>query len=412
MRFLILTQYFAPESAAPQVRLAAMIRELVRLGQEVEVVTALPNHPVGHIFPGYEKTLYVRETWEGLPVHRVWLYASMGAGPRRMLNYGSFVVTCSLGLVRARRPDYLFVESPPLFLGIAAYLASMAWRRPFIFNVADLWPDSVRGLGLMSDGAVLRATERLERWTYRKAKYVNAVTEGIRDSLVQKKHVPPEKVLFLPNGVDTHTFQPAPPDQDLVQRLGVEGRHLVLYAGTHGFAHGLEFVLQAAQLLQGRPDIEFLFVGDGSEKPKMMALASRMALKNVRFLDPVPPAQLARFYTLTRVGLCVLRRSPLSEGTRLVKALSAMASRVPVLYSGAGEGARMVRAAEAGIVTDPEDVQSMADAVIELVDNASLAKRLGNNGRKYVEEHMSWSTLVSAWLRELGSRPSSRRQRF
>jgi colanic acid biosynthesis glycosyl transferase WcaI len=411
MRFLLLTQYFPPEIAAPQVRLAAMIRELVRCGQEVEVVTAMPNHPVGRIFPEYEKHIYSFETWEGVPVHRVWLYASMGAGLRRMINYGSFAVMCLVGLARAKRPDYIFVESPPLFLSISARLASIRWSVPFIFNVADLWPDSVRELGIMRDGPMLRAAECLERWTYRRASYINAVTEGIRTTLIQKKGVPPEKVLFLPNGVDTQMFRPAPPDEELAQTLGIKGKKLILYAGTHGFVHGLEFVLQAARLLRDRDDIEFLFVGGGSEKHKLMEMASELNLNNVRFLDPVPPDRLARIFTLAQVGLCTLRRCPLFESTRLVKALPSMASGVPVLYSGPGEGARMVSTAEAGLVTDPEDVQAMAAGIIRLVDDATLAKRLGANGRKYVEEHLGWSALVSDWLRQLESRSAMWRHR-
>src|SRR5205807_9750314 len=163
VRFLILTQYFPPEHGAPQVRLAAFARELRRLGHEVEVATAMPNYPTGEIFDGYRKAFYLREDWEGVPVHRVWLYASMGAGFKRLVNYGSFTATSLLALWRARRPDYLFVESPPLFLSLPAILAATVWRVPVIFNVADLWPDSVRELGIMKDGPILRAAERLER---------------------------------------------------------------------------------------------------------------------------------------------------------------------------------------------------------------------------------------------------------
>jgi colanic acid biosynthesis glycosyl transferase WcaI len=411
MRFLFLTQYFPPEIAAPQVRLSAMIRELVRLGQEVEVVTALPNHPVGRIFPDYRKRFYLCESWEGIPVHRVWLYASMGAGLRRMINYGSFTASCLVGLAQAKRPDYIFVESPPPFLSIPAYLAARRWHVPFIFNVADLWLDSICELGIMRDGPVLQAAERLECWTYRKAGYVNAVTEGIRATLIQKKGVPSEKVLFLPNGVDTSLFRPAPPDQELARSLGVDGKQIILYAGTHGLVHGIEFALRAAQLLRNRPAIEFLFVGDGSEKQKLIGMASELGLKNVRFLDPVPPDRLARIFTLAQVGLCTLRRRPLFESIRLVKALPAMASGVPVLYSGAGEGARIIREAKAGLVTNPEDVQAMAAAVVQLVDNPALAKRLGTNGRAYVEKHMSWAALVSDWLRQLESRSGSYQNR-
>jgi putative colanic acid biosynthesis glycosyltransferase WcaI len=176
VRVLILTQYFPPEHGAPQVRLAAFVRVLSHLGHEVEVATAMPNHPTGAIFDGYRGALYRREEWEGVPVHRVWVYASIGAGWKRLMNYASFAATALVALLRARRPDYLFVESPPLFLSLPAMLAAMLWRVPMIFNVADLWPDTVRELGIIKGGPVLRAAERLERWTYRRATYVNALS--------------------------------------------------------------------------------------------------------------------------------------------------------------------------------------------------------------------------------------------
>jgi len=146
MRFLVLTQYFHPETGAPQVRLAAMIRELLRLGHTVEVVTALPNYPNGKIFSDYQGRFYRVENWEGVRLHRVWMYAATGAGFKRLLNYFSFMITALWGLRRAKKPDYLFVESPPLFLGITGYIAAKIWRVPFILNIADLWPDTIRAL--------------------------------------------------------------------------------------------------------------------------------------------------------------------------------------------------------------------------------------------------------------------------
>ena len=139
MRFLFLTQYFPPEVGAPQVRLAAVIRVLVRLGHQVEVVTAMPNYPQGAIFPGYQRALRLKEEWEGVTVHRVWLYAAVGAGLRRMLNYGSFTAAALFGLMRCKRPDYLFVESPPLFLSVPAYIAGRLWRRPSSSLLARAW---------------------------------------------------------------------------------------------------------------------------------------------------------------------------------------------------------------------------------------------------------------------------------
>ena len=213
MHFLVLTQYFPPETGAPQIRLAAMIRELLHLGHTVEVVTALPNYPEGQIFPNYRGYFYQQENWEGVQVHRVWLYAATGAGIKRLLNYFSFTLTAWWGLRKAQRPDYLFVESPPLFLGITGYLVAKRWQIPFIFNIADLWPDTVRGLGLMRAGWALRQAEKLESWLYQQADYITVVTVSVRQILIKNKQVSANKVLLLPNGVDTQLFKPQAVDK-------------------------------------------------------------------------------------------------------------------------------------------------------------------------------------------------------
>ena len=405
MRFLILTQYFPPEVGAPQVRLSAFARELKRSGHEVEVVTGLPNHPTGRIFPEYRGRFYVREEWEGIPVHRVWLYPSIGAGLKRMLNYLSFMLTSLWGLFKAQRPDLLFVESPPLFLSLPAWLASRIWRIPWIFNVADLWPDSVRDLGLITEGILLRLAYWLEAWSYRKASFVNAVTEGIQTTLLDDKRLANNKVLFLPNGVDTELFKPRKPDLELQKSLGLFNKKVVLYAGTHGFAHGLEVVIRAAKILENNDsNVYFVFIGDGSEKVRIIDMAKTMSCRNVLFLDPAPPDYIARLYSFSIAGLSTLRNNSLFESTRPAKIFAAMASGKPVIYSGAGEGARLVESAKAGLVVPPEDPEALAEAVRILASNPALAEELGSNGRRYVEEHLSWSVLVSDWLRQLEER--------
>jgi glycosyltransferase involved in cell wall biosynthesis len=412
MRFLFLTQYYPPEVGAPPVRLAAITRELLRLGHRAEVVTALPNHPTGRIFPGYKGRFYVREEREGVLVHRLWLYPSLGGGLKRMLNYGSFAMSSLAGLARASRPDYLFVESPPLFLSLPAYVAARRWRVPFIFHVADLWPDSVRELGILADGPVLRFAERLERWSYRKATFVDAVTERNRRSLIEEKGVPAEKVLFLPNGVDTSLFRPMPPDTELAQQLGVSGKKVILYAGTIGYLHGAQTALDAAKLVDPS-DVEWIFIGDGSEKKDLVAYASRIGLSNVRFLDPRPPEYIASLYSLALAGLCTLRPTPaLSDGIRLAKVFASLASGKPMLYSGAGEGADLISDAKTGLVTPPQDAPALARAVRTLIESPRLAEELGANARRCAVERFSWPAIVESWLQELSAKgPSGARRR-
>jgi glycosyltransferase involved in cell wall biosynthesis len=396
MRFLVLTQYFPPEMGAAQLRLAAMIRELRAAGHDVEVVTGMPNHPTGRIFEEYRGRFYRQDSLDGVRVHRLWLYASLGAGWRRMANYLSFVFTSIVGLFRARRPDFIFVESPPLFLSLPAVLAARMRGARVIYNVADMWLDAAVELGILRDGPLLRFARAFERWTLREVDYVTTVTEGLRDRLLARG-VSPDRMLFLPNGVDTTLFAPRPPDEALARSLDLVGRHVVLYAGTHGYSHGLDVALSAAKLLD-RDNVTIVLVGDGSEKDALVARARREEIRNVLFLDSSAPEYIARLYSISRAGLSTLRYSPLFEATRPVKIFSIMAAGKPVVYSGSGEGAKLVADANAGVVVPPDDATALADSIRRLIATPTLAQQLGANGRAFVEEHYSWGTLVRSWL--------------
>jgi colanic acid biosynthesis glycosyl transferase WcaI len=401
MRLLILSQYFAPEIGAPQTRLRAICDVLVGLGHQVEVVTSLPNYPEGRIFADYRRSVYRREVQDGISIHRVWLYAKAGRGVKRIINYASFTLSCLIGLVMARKPTYIFVESPPLTLSIPAILMARVWKVPVIFNVSDLWPDSAVDMGIMREGFFIRSARRLESWTYRNATYVTAVTCGIEQALIHDKHVPVDKILFLPNGVDICQFRPGTPDITLKKNLGLGGKKIVLYQGTLGYAHALEHVLSAARLLGEEPDIHFLFVGGGSEKPMLEKMALQLELKNVTFLPPIPLEELPSFISIAECGLVSLKNLPIFQGARPAKTLPIMASAKPVLFVGAGEGAQLVRDANAGVVVPPADSVALADAIRTIIRNPDLAEKLGRNAREYVEENLQWPRLTQDWLTEL-----------
>jgi len=409
MRFLILTQYFPPEIGGAQTRLKSFASELLRHGHEVEVVTAMPNYPRGHFFPGYENSFYRREVLDAVPVHRVWLYPAVGGGLKRMLNYGSFTVTSLYGLSRCKKPDYIFVESPPLFLSFTAFVAGLFWRAPFIFNVADLWPDVIVDGGFMKEGFVIRCLRWIEQWSYRRAAYVNNVTDWIVKVLREKKSVPEGKLLFLPNGVDTTRFSPRPPDQQLLQTLNLAGKQIVLWAGTLGYAHGLDQVLRAAKLLEeSLPRVHFLFVGDGSARADLMRLQQELQLRNVTFLGPVSLDEVTAYYSIAFCGLASLIDIPTYDGARPSKLFPILASALPLIFAGKGEAARLVESAEAGLVVPPGDPRQIAAAVARLAQDPALCRQFGESGRRYVEQNLQWSTLVGDWLNQLATRSAAR----
>jgi glycosyltransferase involved in cell wall biosynthesis len=401
MTFLILTLYYPPEIGAAPTRIDAMTRELAKLGHNVEVVTGMPNYPHGRILPGYRGSFYRKEVRDGVMIHRVWLYPTTGRGLGRLLNYLSFSLFSLFGLLRARKPDYLFVESPPLTLSGPGILYAKLRRVPLIFNVADLWPDTLVEMRLLRPGTTLNLLYRLERWAYRKATFVNAVTEGLRESLLKDKGITPEKILFLPNGVDTERHKPRNPDETLKQKLGISGKKVILYSGTLGRAHGLENVLEAAKLLENEADIHFLFLGDGSERPTLEEMKRRLQLNNVTFHDAVPIEQLAPFQSVAECGLVSLRDLPIFEGARPSKMFPLLAAGKPLIFCGRGEGARLLEKARAGIVVPPGDPQALAKAIPQLLRNPRLLHEFAANGRQFVEEHYEWRRLVGRWLQEL-----------
>jgi putative colanic acid biosynthesis glycosyltransferase WcaI len=401
LRFLIVTQYFAPEIGATQVRLCSLCRELVRVGHEVEVVTAMPHHPGGRIFPEYRGRSYLCEEIDGFLVHRVWLWTAAGSGLCRLLSYLSFMFTCLIGLAKAQKPDFVYVDSPPLFLGLPGWLAARHWRRPFIFNVADLWPDSVLDLGIMHQGMLLKVALRLEAWIYRRADFVTAVTKGIADTLTNRKRVRPEKLLFLPNGVDTDLIRPIPPDAELERRLNLQGKRIAVYAGNHGYAAGAEQILRAAELLKDRDSLHFLFIGDGPDKSRLRVLAQVLQLSNATFLDSVPLDDLPGLLSLAEIAVITLRRAGVTRGARPAKTFVMMAAAKPIVLAAEGESEDLILKSGAGLAVAPDDPQAFATAIEWMMDHPEAARQMGQQGRQFVQQHFQWSALVDAWLSQL-----------
>ena len=411
MRFLILTQYFPPEIGAPATRLMAVARELIAAGHKLEIVTCMPNYPSGRIFPEYRGCFYRFQDEDGIGIHRVWVYPSIGKGVTRILNYASFALTSLYGLARSHRPDYIIVESPPLSTTLAGHLAAIIWGCPFIMNVADLWPDSVEALHLMSGmtgRGFIRIARGLEAYVYRKALFVTAVTEGILQALADEKKVPHHKLLYLPNGVDTELFSVQPPDEELKRSLGLQGKRLITYAGTIGYAHGIGVAIEAASLISSRKDLHFLFIGDGSERARFVNEVTMRRLRNVTFLAPVPVSELPKYFSISLCGLVTLRDGiPLLASARPAKTLPILACGKPVVFCGGVHFPRIIRQEKLGLTVTHNDPTGLAEALCSLADNSTLTAELGENARRYALSTCKWSSLVTTWLSRL---PDNTRQ--
>jgi glycosyltransferase involved in cell wall biosynthesis len=398
--FLFVTQYFPPERGAAQVRLGAVTREVHSRGHRVDVVTSIPNYPTGRFFPGWSRRPLQRANEDGIEVTRVWVWPAIGSGLGRLANFLSFGATSVLGMARSPRADWTVVEYPTLFGALPAVLWCRIARRQVVVNVADLWVDASVALGVLPDGALVAVLRRLERWMLRSADVVNAVTEGLRDELVVKG-VDPDRIAWLPNGADTEMFKPGEPDEADVAAVDLApGEQLIVYAGTHGYVHGLEVVLEAAELLRDVP-VRFLLVGGGSEKAQLCADAAARGLDQVVFWDPVAPERVASLLKLAVAGLACTRKGDLYRSVRSAKMFPVLASAKPVLYSGDDEGAAMVAAVGAGWATPAGDAAALAAAVRDLLASPDEAAERGRRGREHVVATSSWKVVVGSWLAHL-----------
>jgi len=392
MRILYLSQYFPPEVGATQTRAHEMARGLVQAGHQVTMIAEVPNHPHGIIPPAYRGKLYERATLDGIDVIRVWVRASPVKDFRsRMAFYLSYMVMAALaGIFLARgKFDALYATSPPLFVGGAALILSFLRRIPLIFEVRDLWPESAVALGELKNPRAIRLAAWLEERCYARARQIIVVTQGIYQRLVERG-IPTDKLAFIPNGANTNLFQPQPEAaQALRQELGLGEAFVVLYAGIHGIAQGLELLLQCARRLENNPSIRFLFVGEGPVKADLMAQAQQMGLSNIIFYGEVARERVPAFLSLARVAVVPLRKLDLFEGALPSKMFDAWACACPTLVTIGGEAKAVLAQAAAGVWVAPEDVEALSAAILRLVDDPAQVRQMGENGRRFVAEHYS-----------------------
>lgn len=400
---LFVTLYYPPEKAAPAVRISETASRLVKLGYQVTVLTTVPNYPTGIVPPEYRGHLVQQEERDGVKIVRAWSYVSANKGfLRRIIAQLSFgCISPILAWKAIGRPDVIIVESPPLFDAIAARFLSWTKCSPFIFLVSDLWPESAVQLGMLRNRFLIRLSEWLEWSTYQKASFVWAVTDGIRMTLL-KRGLPADKVFLLTNGVDINKFKPGSRTEARAE-LGWGDKFIALYAGTHGLAHGLTTLLEAAELLIKETNIQFLFVGDGAAKSDLVAYTQQRQLTNVTFMDTQTHDRMPLLLTAADVCLVPLRKLPLFEGALPSKMYEIMSCARPIILGVEGEARRMVeQEAGSAIAVEPENAEALARAIMYLYESPEVAAELGQNGRSFVESRFNRDTLVATLDEHLG----------
>lgn len=369
------------------------------------VLTALPSYPRGEIYPDYRGCFTRTEEEAGIRIVRIWAYATRKkAFILRILNYLSFsVLSVVVGWRALENADVVFVESPPLFVGFSGYMLSKLKNAKLVLNISDLWPESAVVLGVLRNQLLIRWVTRAEEWLYRRASLVTGQTQGIVDSI--HRRCPGTRVQLMTNGVSPEFLASAA--EALVKRecvrreFDAENRFVVGYAGLHGLVYGLDAVLKTASVLANFDEIHFLLIGDGPEKQRLQKKAKLDGLTNISFFSTLPVARMPEILTAMDVVLITLRRHDLFRGTLPSKLFEAMGAGVPVIGAFRGEAQRIIEGSNCGICVEPEDAPAMAEAILTLLRDPVLRRRLGENGREYVSNYYNRKEIAERFERLL-----------
>ena len=408
MRILMLSHYYAPEVNAPASRTSEHSRAWARAGHRVTVVTCAPNHPRGKIYPGYRNRLFQREVIDGVEVVRLWTLLNANEDfLLRTLSYLSFLVAATAAAPFLPRPDVIVSTSPQFFCGLAGRVLRAVKRCPWVLEIRDLWPESIVTVGAMRKGLAIRFLEALEANAYQRADGVVVVADSFVEHVAARRRRR-EAIHVIKNGVDLDLFQPGD-GAEIRARFDLGDRIVAAYVGTHGMAHGLDTLLDAAALLRDDPRIGFLLVGDGAERARLVERAREMRLDNVRIVGQLPKSDMPAVWSATDVSLILLRRTETFTKVLPSKMFEAMAMARPIALGVEGEAAALLAEAGAGLAVEPENARALAAAVRRLAEDAALRARLGAAGAEHVRRHYDRAALALRYIDVLESAVAARR---
>ncbi len=393
MKILFLTQWFQPESLFKGLPFAKALKDK---GHDVEVLTGFPNYPGGKVYPGYRVRPYQQEVMDGIRVHRVPLYPSHDKSALcRIVNYISFSLSAFLmGPWLVEKPDIIYVYNL-VTLGPPAFLLRLLYGAKVIIDVQDLWPESVASSRMLGNRILLDLLNGICGWVYRKADQLVVLSPGFKKVLMQRGVVP-EKIEVIYNWCDESSIVRDASPSDSVKRLEFSGKFVVLFAGTMGLAQGLDTLLDCAQLCtKTLPDVQFILIGGGVDRPRLQQHAEEMALNNVTFLPPRPKESMGEIFEIADALIVHLKGDPLFRITIPSKTQAYLCIGKPIIMAVRGDAATLVEQAGAGILCEPENPQAMSDAVRALRDTGgNESRKMGEAGYRYYMQNLSFEKGV------------------
>lgn len=387
MKILFLTDNFPPEVNAPATRTYEHCREWVKQGVEVTVITGVPNFPQGKVYNGYKNKWKQEEIIDGIRVIRVWTYISPNRGFfKRTLDYISFSITSFLiGIFQ--ECDVIIATSPQFFTALAGRTLSKFKNRPWIMEVRDLWPESIKTVGAMKDNLFIRYFEREEKWCYNSALAIVSVTESFKTEII-KRGINPNKIKVIRSGANHDIFQPQAKNQDIINNLGLNGKRVLGYIGTHGMAHKLDFILDCAkELNQFDNSFHFILIGDGAEKNNLRKKIEVEKISNVTMLNTVPKSEVVKYLSILDAAIINLKKDNLFKTVIPSKIYETAAMQIPILIGVDGEARMLVEQYSAGLYYEPENMESFIKALYYLFNSEGVYKKYKEGGQNLSKEY-------------------------
>jgi colanic acid biosynthesis glycosyl transferase WcaI len=402
MRILLVTQAFPPERGPTGHMFYELGADLARKGHRITVITGFPNHPYGRVFGGYRKRLFQVEEMAGMRVIRMWLFTSPNRRPlNRIFTFMTFTLSSALAGLSVRNQDILFAVLQPLTVGLTYPLLGKLAKTKVVFSLQDLHPDAAIDAGLVTNRLFIRLLRLIETWAYANADHICATCRVFRDHVISKG-TSPSKVSVIYNWIDTEEIRPLSRENDFRTECGFTAKDfVVLYAGNIGYSSGADLIIESAKMLRDKPEVKFLFVGEGPAKSAVQESARSGNLKNVFFVPFQARERVPLVHATADVSLLTMQPGWAKTSVGFAsKVLAYMAAGRPVIASVDldSEMAEVVGDANCGIVAAAGDARALANAVSKLYEAPTLCLELGANGRRYVERHFSRRIVVQEHL--------------
>jgi colanic acid biosynthesis glycosyl transferase WcaI len=395
VKILYVSQYFSPEMGAPAARAAELSKHWARMGHDVTVLTGFPNHPTGVVPEEWRSRLHrllYRETVDEVRVIHTWLWPLPNRKVHeRIRNYASFCFSAAISGLALSRPQVIIATSPQLLCALSGWWLAFWKRVPFVFEVRDLWPESLAAVGAGSEGTLLHRTlGAVAGFLYRHADRIVVVTPAFKEHLIRYWSVPAGKIFIVENGVETDRFQLDPAAVEVRKRLKLDGRLLICYIGTIGNAHGLDTLVDAAKELKTTlPKAMFLLIGEGAEKQRIIDLAAARRLTNIQFLGQQPREQIPAYVSAADLCLVMLKKTELFKTVIPTKLLEYMACERPVIVAVDGQARQIVEEAGSGVFVEPENSKALVKAILDLAEDSDRRRQMGISGRRYIVSKFS-----------------------